>query len=320
VVALTALAQVRRGDPAVEYRLALLTAVTTPAEALARLVRTASLAPDLAPSANAIARAIEVGQAAGDEAYTFGQVGFALIQLGEWALAELALTRAVEVNPSYADAHAYLGLAQDRQGEDGRTAYETALQLAPESPLINFFLGLHWRRAGEAGTALTYLKKAQSLDAQNPAIAAEMGQTYAVLGSFADAEFWFREAVRQDSQNPDFWLLLARFCVDNDFHVADPGLPAARMAASLAPDSAQAADTLGYALVLTGDLVNGEKTLARAAALDPNLPSIYYHLGWLYAQQGRVPEAEAAFNRTLALDPQGPLGGLALQALARLPP
>jgi tetratricopeptide (TPR) repeat protein len=320
VDALSQLAQVRANDPAVYYRLALLTAVTSPAEALARLARAESLAPDLAPKTSAIAKAIQTGQASGDEAYTFGQVGFALIQLNEWGLAELALTHAVNVNPDYADAHAYLGLAQDRQGKDGLQAYEAALRLAPESPLVNFLIGLHWRHSGDAATALTYLKKAQSLDAQNAAIAAELGQTYAVLGSFADAEFWFSQAVNLAPQSADFWLLLARFCVDNEFHVADPGLPAARKAVSLAPENAQAADTLGYALVLTGDLANGEKTLVRAAALDPNQPSTFYHLGWLYARQGRTPEAQAAFNRTLVLDPQGQYGGLALQALARLTP
>lgn len=317
---LNTLARVRPADRAVHYRLALLTAVTTPAEAMARLALVAEIAPDLAPTVQALQQAIQGGLDSGDEAYTLGRVGFAFIQLNEWALAKLALAHAVERDPEYADAYAYLGLAQDRLGEDGRAAYETALQLAPDSPLTHFFLGLHWRRAGDLNQALAELQRAQELDSRNPAIAAELGGVYAALGDLLSAETWFAHAVSLDERNPQFWLLLARFYTDTDFQVAERGLPAARMAVSLNPDSALAADALGYALVLTGDPVNGEKMLEQAVRLDPNLPSAYYHLGLLYAQRGQTEQAQAALNHTLTLDPNGRYGGLALQVLARLSP
>jgi len=320
IAALTTLADLRRTDPLVHYRLALLTAAAAPADALARLILVAELSPDLAPNAESLSRAIEAGRAAGDEAYTFGRVGFAFVQLKEWALAELALTRAVAITDTYADAYAYLGLAQDMQGKDGLAAHEKAVALEPQSPLAQYLLGLHWRRAGDANQALTYLKQAQALDAQNPAVAAEIGGAYASLKDLPQAELWFTQAVRLEPQSREFWLLLARFYTDNEYNVADFGLPAARMAAGLNPSSALAADALGYALVLTGDALNGEKTLERALSLDPNLPSIYYHLGILYASQGKNTEAEAAFNHTLALDPEGPYGGLALKALAHISP
>jgi len=316
VNALTALARVRPTDPNVSYRLALLKAVIDPAEALARLRLVVATSPPLALNAWRLIDAVEAGEASGDEAYMSGRVGFALIQLEEWRLAEAALTRAVALNPNYADAYAYLGLAQDMQAKDGRAAAEKAAALTPDSPLANFFLGLHWRRAGESGTALNFLQKAQALDPQNPAIAAEIGGAYASLADLSNAEVWFTRAVELDAKNPDFWLLLARFYTDNEYHVPDLGLPAARMAAGLDPSGALAADTLGYALLLTGDFVNSEKALEHALSLGPNLPNAYYHLGLLYYRQGKYTEAEAAFKHTLALDPQGTYGGLAFKALA----
>jgi tetratricopeptide (TPR) repeat protein len=320
IAALTRLADLRRTDSLVHYRLALLTAATSPTDALARLTLVASLSADLAPNAQALSQAIEAGRATGDEAYTFGRVGFAFVQLKEWGLAELALTRATMLDSSYADAYAYLGLAQDMQSKDGLAANERAITLAPQSPLAQYLIGLHWRRAGNSEKALPYLKQAQALDPQNPAVAAEIGGAYASLNDLAQAETWLTEAVRIAPQSPQFWLLLARFYTDNEYHVAELGLPAARMAAGLNPSSALAADALGYALVLTRDPVNGEKALERALTLDPNLPSLYYHFGVLYAAQGKITEAKAAFNHTLALDPQGPYGGLALKALAQIAP
>ena len=181
-------------------------------------------------------------------------------------------------------------------------------------------LGLYYRRAGDSGAALPYLQAAQALDPQNPAIAAEIGGAYASLGDLGNAEIWMTEAVRKDERSPQFWLLLARFYIDHEYHVDELGLPAARMAVNLAPGSAQALDALGYALLLTGDLDNAAKLLDQALAADPQSASTFYHLGILYARLNRAAEADAALNKALTLDPDGFYGGLALQALARLTP
>jgi tetratricopeptide (TPR) repeat protein len=317
---LNQLTQLRPKDAAVYYRLALLTAATAPEDAPARLALAAGVAPKLMPATQALIDAIQAGQATGDRAATFGKVGYALIQLSEWRLAQEALTHAVTLNPQYSDAFAYLGLALDRQNQDGLADYETAVKLAPQSPLVQYLLGLHWRRAGDSNTALPYLLVAQKLDPQNPAIAAEIGGAYASTGDLPNGELWLSEAVKHDDQNPQWWLLLAKFYLDNVYHVTELGLPAARRAAELDPKSGPAADVLGFALVLTGDLVNGEKTLQQALSLGGDSASTYYHLGVLYQQQKRNPEAEAAFKHALTFDPDGFYGGLALKALGALTP
>jgi tetratricopeptide (TPR) repeat protein len=318
VTALNALARLRGDDATVYYRLAVLTAATVPAEAPGRLAVVAELSPELAPLTQLLINAIQEGQATGSEAVTYAKVGFAFETLGEWRLAEEALTRAVTLDPTYGEAYAYLGLALDQQGKDGLESYEQALALEPASMIANFYVGLYWRRFGDSEQALTYLNAAFATDPTNPAIAAEMGAAYGALGDLINAEKWLSAAVTLDESDARWWLLLARFCVDNDYHVAELGLPAARQAATMAPDDPGAADTLGFALVLTGDLVNAQKVLERALALDPQSPSIYYHLGEMYARQGDTAQAEAALNHALALDPDGFYGGLALQALARL--
>lgn len=319
VTALNALAQKAEDNQAALYRLALLTAVTRPEDARARVRVVIDRNPNLEPALRGLLSALDEGQQSGELAYTFGKTGLALMQLKEWALAEEAFKRATALNAGYADAFAYLGLTQDMQGEDGQTAYQTAIQLAPSSPLPRFFLGLHWRRLGESAEALPYLKAAQELDEQNPAIAAEIGGAYASTGDLQQAEVWFSKAVELAPQNGDFWLLLARFHTDNEFHVDENGLPAARMAVGLLPNSAEAADALGYALTLTGDVVNAEKSLQNALRLNPQLPSAYYHLGVLYIKTNQYPQASAALEHALALDPNGPVGGQALKALARVP-
>jgi tetratricopeptide (TPR) repeat protein len=174
-------------DPALLYRLAVLTAVTEPASAIARLNVVLGVPGPFASSAQALLGAVEGGLNEGDEAYTYGRVGFVLIQLEEWGLAEYALTRALALNPQYADAHAYLGLALDMQQKEGEAAYVEAVRLQPDSPLAQYLLGLHYRRAGESTKALPYLQTAQKLDPDNPAIAAEIGGAYAAQNDLINA-------------------------------------------------------------------------------------------------------------------------------------
>lgn len=320
IAMLTRRAQTGAPDPALIYRLALLTAATSPAEAPGWLTQAASLPSAFAPQAERLQRAIAAALTQNDEAYLYGRVGYELVQMQEWSLAEHALAKAVVINPQYADAYAYLGLARDAQGRDGEADYLKAVELAPDSPLTQFLLGRHYRQTSQNARALPYLEAAQQLDPANPALAAEIGQAYAAQNDLLNAEMWLSEAVRLAPRSPDFWLLLARFHIDYDWKVPEQGLPAARQAVGLAPESAAAQDLFGYALVLTGDLFNGEESLRRALALDPELAAAHYHLGRLYALQNRTAQARSAFNQALTLDPDGPYGNQALRALAALPP
>ena len=305
--------------PASLYRLALLTAATAPAEAAARLTTVVVLPSEFTARADRLLRAVQAGLEQADPAYLYGRVGYELIQLEEWALAEHALGQAVAANAGYSDAYAYLGLAQDAQGEDGTAAFAQAVKLAPDSALAQCLFGLHYSRLGQSAQALPYLQAARQLDPSNPALLAEIGGAYAAQNDLVNAEDAFSEAVRLAPREPQFWLLLARFHVDYEWKVAELGLPAARMAVGLNPEDASAHDALGYALVISGDLVNGRESLDRALQLNPELASGHYHLGLYFAIQNKTTEARAALNQALALDPDGPYGNLALKALALLP-
>ena len=302
-----------------QYRLGLYRAATEPGSAVLPLSAVASLAPEAASKAQLVLDAIALGQASGDEAYLFGRVGLALVQLEEWSLAEIALEQAVALNSTYADAYAYLGLAQDMLGTDGQTNLEAAVKLAPDSVLANYMLALHWRRLGQSAQALPYLQAAQKLDPQNPALAAEMGGAFAAMGDLAQAEAWFTQAVSLAPDDAQFWLLLTRFYIDSEFHIAEPGLAAARETWRRLPEDSLAVEAYGYALLLTGDIAGAGVLLEKAAQLGPQEPSVFYHLGALYAAQSRWPEAAAAYKHALALDPNGLYGSRALRALATLP-
>lgn len=307
-------------DAAAHYRLGVILAALEPLAALAHLHAVGELDEALGAQADSLASAIATAGLAGDEAYLAGSAAVALMAREEWALAKTALERAIGLNPGYADAYAYLGLVRDQLGENGYDDLRRAVALAPDSALAHSLLGMHFRRLGQPGLAIPELERAYDLDPSNAAICAELGGAYASTGEVAAAEIWLREAVRLAPQSADFWLLLAQFYVESEFHIRAAGLPAAQTAVALAPESAAAHDALGWAHFLLGEFELAGAALNRALALDADLASAHYHLGVLWSTSGDAANARDEFIRAAELDPEGKYGTLARRALARLAP
>jgi Flp pilus assembly protein TadD len=79
----------------------------------------------------------------------------------------------------------------------------------------------------------------------------------------------------------------------------DEAVRLAERAHSLAPQSPVVADTLGWLLYLKGDLPRAEALLAGAAKAAPNIAEVRYHLGVVYAKQGKAPEARRELEASL---------------------
>jgi tetratricopeptide (TPR) repeat protein len=300
------------------YRFGVVLSVLDPAQAGSHLAVAAGSDPKIKPFAESLIKALNAGLDTKDNAITAGVVGYTLIGLREFKLAKLSLTRAIEQRPDQADAYAYLGLVEDRLGNDGTYAYEQALKIDPKSSLAHYLYGQHFRRGGKNDRAISEFKTAFDLDPSNPATSAELGSAYLDKGDLQNAEAWYAQAVRIAPQEAEFWILLAQFYLDNDVKVAEAGLPSAKRAVELEPNSSAANDALGHALYLTRKFKESESTLLTANALDPESARVYLHLGLLYIEMQRPSEAKAALNAAANLDAGGQIAALAFKALARL--
>jgi tetratricopeptide (TPR) repeat protein len=270
------------------------------------------------PFAQSLNSAVAAGLDTKDEAYEYGIIGYTLIGLREYPLAKAALLRAIEKRADFADAYAYLGLAEDELGNDGTYAYERALAINKDLPVAYYLIGLHHRRKGEFQEAIEPLQKAFELDNANAAAAAELGNVYISLNDLVNAEEWYRQAVRVAPDDGSFWLLLAKFFISNEIKVETDGLLSAQQAARLLPETAEAQDILGFAQYLNADYVNAEASLLKARDLDANSATTYFHLGLLYLDTNRPEEAKQNLDNAVGLDAGGPIAERAIQALARL--
>ena len=246
-----------------------------------------------------------LGQARGsdDPAYRFALLGQALLRVQEPRLAAYSLRQAVTLNPAYGEAYAWLGQALDLlgEGEAALDALRQAVALVPASPVAHTLLGLYWDRRGETTLARAAYEMAYDLDPTNAALCLEIGGTYAEEGAFVAAEIWLRAATWLAPQDPEVWLALARFYLDQG---VDRGLGPAQRAVALAPQRAEAHDLLGWAYTLRGEYERALAELQQALALDPTLASAYKHLGRLLELQGDLDAARRAYARAADWDPR----------------
>lgn len=268
--------------------------------------------------AGGLLAALQESAAADDPAYTAALVGRVLFEEAEWALAVRHFGRAVQHNPQYADAHAYLGCALtwlDRPVEAG-THLRQAVSLAPDSVVARIFMGMYYERQGDLAAARREYEAAYDIDPENPAVCVEIGQTWAAERRYVAAEIWLLEAVSLEPGDAALWEILARFYLEHTITAQGAGVAAAERMLELAPEDARAHDLRGWAALQVGDTDTAHDSLHRAISLDPTLASAYYHLGLLWSAQGQDREAREAFVRALDLDTTGEITPLVVQIMA----
>ncbi len=300
----TALVELDPTDSSINYRLGLMLAATQPEASLAYLSLAAELEPQLSSEINALVRNIRSAQNSADPSYLFVSAGQSLASIGEWVLAETALTRATQINPNYADAWAYLGETQQHTGQDGFEQLDTALRIDPDSLAANSLMGIYWQRQERYDLALLYLHGAANIDDHNPAIEAEIGNTLALLGNTSAAESHYRRAAELAPRDATYWQLLANFYIKYEIKLREEGLAAARQAVILDSNDPASLDAMAQIYMLLDSPLIARRFLERALAADDDFAPAHLHLGLIHILEGNRLQAYQQFSLAKSLSEQ----------------
>lgn len=292
--------EVESGSYPVDRKLSLLLAAHDPEQALPYLKDAVQDHPSLQNLLDALEEALPDQE----PAYVYVISGQKLASLGRWTLAEHAFQQAVANRDDYGEAWAYLAEAQQHLPErkqDPLPLLEKALDLSPDSPAVNTFAGLYWRRQGEYETALTYFETTAELAPNLPEVYIEIGKTLAVLGELDAALGQYNQAIEIASEKCAYQCELARFTLEFNYQVRETGLPAARRALLLNENNPQALNTMGEVLFALEDEASAKKFFYQALEADPAYTLAHLNLGRIFVHENDSQRAEYHFNKILAI-------------------
>lgn len=295
-------------NPAVLYQMALLMAVYQPDQSAQFAAQAARIDSNLSAQTRVLQGGLAAALLQDDPSYRSLLVGRTLGSLGVWALAAQAFQNAVEVNPAYAEAWAFLGEARQQLHQDGSIELQRAVELNPKSVFVQALNSLYWERQGKPEQALASLQYAQDLEPDNPVWKVETARILADTGDLAGALASYQAAVQLAPDNPSYLRSLAEFCVEYGYQVQDAGLSAARKAVLLSPDDASNQDVLGQVFLKLGDLTSAKRFLEKAIQLDGNYAQAHLHLGVLYLKQRLIEPAYAHLQNAVSLAGDAPVG------------
>jgi tetratricopeptide (TPR) repeat protein len=230
------------------------------------------------------------------------RVGTVLAERGLWPYAEIAFQNAVTMPEVYAMAAAYLGLSRDMQGKDGGEWIEKAAAAAPEDPQVRFLQGLHLRAVYKYAESLNVLMQVVSLDPSNPAYYAEVGTAYRLIGEFAQAEYWLKQAVTVSGNAPAFQALLNRFYADEAPYLTSDSLNLFQQSMTQTPDDSSTQAAYGWALHQAGQTEDALAVLEEVLSLEPDNAHALFYKASILLDSDNEEEAVPLFQRVVALN------------------
>ena len=279
------------------YYFSLLSAAYQPDQALPNLDQVNADFPDVEVVTSAIRENLEE-----EPAYLYMSTGQALASIGQWRLAGYAFEQAVSLRPDYPEAWVYWGESLqhiDDPSQEPIAVLEKAQELAPESPLVNMFLGLYWQREGSHKTALGYFDLVEGYWPDYPEVYIEQGKSLAALSELEAGVEKVQKAIEMAPDEALFYSQLAELCVTYSYQVKELGLPAARLAVQLDDQNPKYHDVLGQALLELDDEMNALRVFQRAVEIDPEYALAYFHMAILYSARDDRERTVHYLNKVL---------------------
>ena len=200
--------------------------------------------------------------------------------------------------PNLAEAHLNLGLARRKQGklQAAVESLEAALRLKPDLKGVSKYLGIDSLRIGRLRQAVKYLEAAHEAQPSDAMVSSWLGAAYFEAGRHREAIPMLEKALktRPDDHDPLFYLAKAYQAIadsfsDDLFHRA--------------PHSARARQSAAENYAAIGRTEDALREYRRALEQDAGLAGIHAAMAKLYAEGGKLAEAEAAYRAELRIQP-----------------
>lgn len=239
-----------------------------------------------------------------DGAYQQLLIGRELANQGYPLYAEILIAQAVKMNPQYAEAWAMLGELQQQNGRsDGFTALETAVELDPDSTLVQSLMAIYWQRQGDPTKAIAYYEQLSAQQPEEFRWLVELAKATADAGDIPAGYEIILEVGENFADETQVWIETANFCAEYGMDVSTVGLDAAREALSREEDNVDALTAMGNVLFALSDFDSAQRYYDCGIDQEPGNAMLHYMLGRVYLQKENTSLAVYHLELAQALTP-----------------
>jgi tetratricopeptide (TPR) repeat protein len=196
-------------------------------------------------------------------------------------------------------------LARYHLYDDAIQHFQTALHVNPDSDDVKFDLADAYFRKGMYQQALEVAQQVSNNGQQDDAFLSLLADTKAHLGQPHEASQIYRNAIRRNPDNDQYYLSLALLELrQSDLSGAEKSL---QEGLSRIPGSGKLLWGQGLVSALEGKTAQAAEQLAQAVDLLPEWSGSYSTLGVFYYQTGQIEKAKEVLNRFKGSNPGGGL-------------
>lgn len=219
------------------------------------------------------------------------------LKLGELDAARQTIAQLDQISASDYRTQTGIGvlLARYHLYDDAIRHFQTALKLNPDSDDVKFDLADAYLRKGRYPDALEIAQSLSDAGQQDDTFLSLLGDIEAHVGDAVKADQIFRDAIRRNPDNDQYYLSLALLQLrENDLNGADQTL---QRGLARTPGSGKLIWGTGLVAVLRGNASEAAKRLERAVELLPEWAGSYSTLGVFYYQIGEIDKAREVLDR-----------------------
>ena len=231
-------------------------------------------------------------------------LGNAQARVGRLVEAAASFTRALVLDPGFAQAHNNLGEAQFELGDlcEAAASFRRAIRAMPDSAEAHRNLGETLLRTGEYVEALAAGRRAVELAPNDQSASNSLGSILARIGQPAQAIVSFNRAITLEPHALEARLNLANTL--RSLGRVEEAVEMYRVALQMSPTFVPAYIEMATALRVQAFSAQAEAACNEALRLAPESAEALAVLAELRADHGRFSDAEALFRHAVAIDPQ----------------
>ena len=198
----------------------------------------------------------------------------------------MAYDRSLKIKPDNPTAWIKLGLVKQSMYLDSELEITNAVNFSGNDVEVMNLIADYWYINKQPEISLLYLHKAINIAPSIPASYSRLGTILADMGRINEGLRSIKQAALL-SKSAEGWNNVTRFCLNYGVYVREEGLPAARKAQLLSPDSSETLELSGQVFSFLEDSITAEKYYKQAIEIDDLNYSAHLHLGYLYFSQGK---------------------------------